>query len=669
MSDGTAATQTEKQGIERRLASIQKLIGRKQLSEADVQVSELCAAFPEHVESLYTKAVVKRLRNRTGEAAAVLEQLLKLAPEHSRAYQELGHLHIASKSLALAIEAFEKAVSLDSALIASWNALVGLHKMDGNKVAARRAEVYFSRLKVLPAELVGVSTLINEKRYATAESICRKYLQRHPRDVEAMRLLAKIGLELGVAEDAEFLLIKALEFRPDYHLARFDYTDVLLKRRKYQTAFEQAQKLMQAAPNDHNFLRLYANTCMNVGRQAEALNVYNEVLKVDPDNPQILLLCGHAAKTAGNVKAGIEYYKRCYTSRPNYGDAFWSLANLKTYALDEREVELATRHEAAATTASTDRIHLCFALGKAHEDRGDFDRSFEYYRRGNRLRRQELAYRPELITTEVDEQIDVFTPSLVSRTAGFGHRAADPIFIVGLPRSGSTLIEQILASHSDVDGTFELPNILNMVRRLKRQTAGGHSEHYPYNLQKLSQGELESMGKQYVDETRIHRGSGRYFTDKMPNNFRHIGLILMMLPNAKIIDSRRSPMPCCFSGYKQLFAEGQAFSYGLRDIGMYYRDYIRLMNHWNEVFPGKILSVQYEEVVKDFPAQVERILDYCNLDMQQQCLEFHKTKRPVSTPSSEQVRQPIFQQGLEQWRHFETHLQPLRSILGTLAED
>ncbi|MBT5220236.1 MAG: tetratricopeptide repeat protein, partial [Woeseia sp.] len=475
--------------------------------------------------------------------------------------------------------------------------------MDKNLAGAQKAKVHTERLKALPQELLNVSSLINEKRLDKAEPLCRQFLLRDPTNVEAMRLLASIGMELGVTDDAEHLLEKTLEFDPGFHIGRFDYVGVLQKRQKFEAAFSNAAHLREAQPNNFNYKRLYANACLNVGRHEEAIAVYSMVLEVDPENPQILLMCGHAAKTIGRIQDGIDYYRRCYSAKPDYGDAFWSLANLKTYTLTDDELAIAKNSEAASDTDIVDRIHLCFALGKALEDRENYDSSFEYYARGNALKLSELGYHSDLVSTEIRTQIEVCDTTLLNSKSGGGDPAPDPIFIVGLPRSGSTLLEQILASHSEIDGTFELPNVLNTVAKLNGRRMAGEAAKYPHILAELSHDELADLGKDYIEETQIHRAQAPFFIDKMPNNFRHLGLIKMMLPNAKIIDARREPIACCFSGFKQLFAHGQAYTYGLQEIGQYYQDYVSLMTHWEQLFPDQILRVQYEDVVADLETE------------------------------------------------------------------
>ncbi len=649
--------------IEDSLQKVQQLIAQMRLTDAERAVDKLLENNPHHVETLFTKAVISRLLEDDDTAYETLEQLHALAPEHGRAFQEKGQFWVKKKSLSNAIEAFEQAVKLDTALLVSWKVLTGLYQMSGDTAKASAATIHVNRLSQLPQALLNISSLINEGRFEKAEPLCRQFLQNDPTNVEAMRLLASIGMHLGVPDDAEMLLEKALEFDPGFHLGRFDYVGVLQKRQKFEAAFKHARYLRESQPDDYNHKRLYANACMNVGRQEEALAIYTDVLRVDPENPQILLMCGHAAKTLGRIDDGIDYYRRCLAAQADYGDAYWSLANLKTYKLSDDELAVAKTQEALNSTSLTDRIHLCFAVGKALEDRGQYADSFAYYARGNSLKLEETGFRSSMVSQEVDRQIDVFDAALVKARAGQGDPSADPIFIVGLPRSGSTLLEQILASHSAIDGTFELPDILGLVTTLNGRRMAGDEARYPGVLKTMNAGDLRELGRAYMESTQIHRGEAPYFVDKMPNNFRHIGLIKSILPNAKIIDARREAMACCFSNFKQLFASGQPYTYGLAELGQYYRDYLRLMAHWERLYPGEILRVQYEDVVEDVETEVRRILDYCELPLEQACIDFHQTDRLVRTPSSEQVRQPIYQHGKQQWKHFESFLRPLEDAL------
>ena len=619
---------------------------------------------PDERDALYMRAVCLRYRKQFDRALEVLKRLQELAPQYARAYQESGHTYRALNNETEALRAYRQAVSLNPGLIASWKALAELERSLGTKEAAENAARHFNRLSRLPKELVSVTSMLHEGRLYKAERLCRAFLQRHPDHVEGMRLLALLGAKLHVLDDAEFLLESCLEFEPDNAFARFDYVNVLNRRQKFQKALEQAQILRDAQPGNPSFETAYANQCMAIGNFDQAVAIYDEVLRTMPHNPGIHLSRGHALKTVGDQENAVTAYRAAYQAKPDFGDAFWSLANLKTYHFNDDELAQMREQEQRRGTTLVDRYHLCFALGKAYEDRDDYAQSFEFYRKGNDLKQSELRYQPDRTESEANRQKEVCTPALLSDRAGQGHPAPDPIFVVGLPRAGSTLIEQILASHSQVDGTMELPNILALVHRLNGRLRVDDEPRYPDVLAELPASKLQQFGEAYIEDTRIHRGNAPYFIDKMPNNFRHIGLIHLILPNARIIDARRHAMACCFSGYKQLFAEGQEFSYSLENIGRYYRGYIDLMDHWDRVLPGKILRVCYEDVVSDLEQQVHRMLDFLNLPFEQSCLEFHKTKRSVRTASSEQVRQPLYSQGMEQWQNYEPWLGPLKAALG-----
>lgn len=619
---------------------------------------------PHQVEARYMRAVCLRYRNRVRRALRELDSLQDIAPHYARAYQEAGHTYRFIDEHELALGAYRHAVTLNPGLIASWKWLAELERQHGSPDAAKRARLYYERLASLPRELVSVTSMLHEGKLYKAERLCRAYLRKHGHHVEGMRLLALIGARLHVLDDAEFLLESALEFEPDNAFVRFDYVNVLHKRQKYAKALEQATILRESQPGNPSFETAYANELMAVGEFDAALATYDRVLQAMPGNPNIHLARGHALKTVGRTDEAVDAYREAYRNKPEFGDAYWSLANLKTYRFSDEELQQMGTQQKEKATSLEDRYHLCFALGKAFEDRSDWEQSFYYYGVGNSLKRGELQYDPARMETEFSLQKEFCTRELVEEKEGSGHEASDPIFIVGLPRSGSTLIEQILASHSQIDGTMELPNILALAHRLNGRRRISDDPRYPGVLHDLEPEQLREFGEQFIEDTRIHRAGAPYFIDKMPNNFRHLGLIHLILPNARIIDARRHPMACCFSGFKQLFAEGQEFTYSLDDIGRYYRGYVDLMNHWDDVMPGKILRVQYEDVVDDLEGQVRRMLDYLDLPFEEQCLAFHETERSVRTASSEQVRQPLYKSGVEQWRHFEPWLDPLKDALG-----
>ena len=596
-------------------------------------------------------------------AAASARDVLELRPDYGRAYQELGYCYLAQNRPQQAADAFAMAVELNPGLVASWKSLVNLHARDDRSERSRFARVQLDYLENLPPELRGVIDLIHEGSLLKAERLCREFLQRNKHHIEAMRLLADIGIRLRIFDDAEFLLESCVELAPENMRARGDYVKILNRKGKFQQAYEQARYLDEQQPGNPAWKLGMASALMGLGRVDEAITLFENNLERTANKPGVHVMLGHAHKARGNFAKAIAAYHDACASKPDYGDAYWSLANTKTYEFDDDELARMQGEEASGKVSPDDRIHLCFAIGKALEDRRKYETSFAYYRRGNRLKAARNAYDPGQTSAMVQRHIDTCTGELFEKRGHLGSEHTDPIFIVGLPRAGSTLLEQILASHSQVHGTMELHEILGLAQRLRGRNAGAESA-YPRNLWELDDGYFKRFGDKFIADTRVYRGSAPFFIDKMPNNFMHIGLIRLILPNAKVIDARRHPMACGFSAFKQLFGDGQDFSYSLEAIGQYYRDYVRLMDHWDAVMPGSVLRVMHEHVVDDLENQVRRILDFCGLPFEQSCLEFHKTERAVKTPSSEQVRQPIYRSGLDYWRNYEAWLDPLKNALG-----
>jgi tetratricopeptide (TPR) repeat protein len=505
-----------------------------------------------------------------------------------------------------------------------------------------------------------------------AEQIVRQYLLMHGNHIEGMRLLAQIGMKLDVVDDAELLLENVLVLAPDYHAARYEYAVALLARHKHVRAREEMEKLLKTDPNNRAYRTTHATVCTGFGDYSQALPLYREILAETPDDPELNLSIAHALKTLGQTQEAIESYRAAAAVRPHYGEAYWSLANLKTYRFTDVEIDRMRAAEASEHIRAVDRYHLCFALGKALEDRGEYAESFAFYERGNLLKKTECRYQPELLERNARLQASLCTREFFAARQGVGCPARSPIFIVGLPRSGSTLIEQILASHSLVEGTMELADIPRLVQELRGPERTDSAPRYPGMLAELAAEDFRRMGEKYLDDTRVYR-KGKphgvpFFIDKMPNNFRHLGLIHLILPNAKIIDARREPRACCFSNYKQLFASGQQFTYSIDDIARYYRMYVELMAHFDDVIPGRMLRIQHEDVVEDLETNVRRILEYCELEFEPGCVEFHRTERTVHSASSEQVRRPIYREGVDQWRHYEPWLGPLKGALGPLIK-
>lgn len=635
---------------------------------AATHLDGLLAEKPKLIDALYMRAACERYLSNYDRALVFLNDLKNVKPDYGRAYQEEGHVYRAMGRSDQALIAYQRACAFNPSLSVSWLRQGELLAASNRPNEARQATAQAEWLAKLAPPVAAAMNHIHEGRLLKAENLCRAYLQKNRQDVEAMRLLAEIGVQFNVLDDAEFVLESAVEFEPENVLARIDYIKVLRKRHKYVAALEHAKKLYARNPADPVFQSHLAIESMHNNEFERAFELFDEVLEKIPGDPATLTTRGHALKTFGRHDDAVESYRSAFRSMPDYGEAYFGLANLKTYRFTDAEIDSMRTRESNEQLDHSARVHMCFSLAKALEDRTEYEESFSYYERGNELKRVQSRYQAEDMTAELTAQSDICGRELFEKNAGKGHDAPDPIFVVGLPRAGSTLLEQILASHSQIDGTLELPNILALAHRLRRRKRASDKSQYPHVLADLDGEELEAYGKKFIEETRVHRAGAPFFIDKMPNNFRHIGLIKLILPNAKIIDARRHPMDCCFSGFKQLFAEGQEFTYGLEVIGQYYRDYVDLMDHWDEVLPGQVLRVQYEDVVADIETQVSRLLEFCELPFEDACINFHKTKRIVKTASSEQVRQPINTKGIEAWRPYDPWLGDLKDALGPVLD-
>ena len=645
--------------IELEVSRIRELSKDGRHFEALVAAEVLAVAAPQNRDLLYLIAANQRCLNRIHAALETLRRMEQLHPRFSLLYQERGYCYTTLRDAPRAIEAFLRGVDINPALAKSWSMLEHLFRMTGDARNAAAAAERISSLKNLPPEVVRAGSLFSDGDLSAAENILRAYLRTSSDDVEALRLLARIQHQRDVLDEAESLLEAALEVKPNYVAARLDYVRVLIDRQKYLRAREETDTLLRLEPGNAAYLSLYAAACVGLGEYEPAIALYRELLAASPASADLHVSLGHSLKAVGRKKEATESYQMAAAARSSFGDAWWSLANLKTYRFSQNEIVQMRAEEAAPGTDPVDRYHLCFALGKALEDRNEFAESWQFYERGNALKRAESRYHPDITETNTGKQVEVCTAQFFAARVGVGVPNLDPIFIVGVPRSGSTLIEQILASHSLVEGTHELSDIQRIVVEIR----GLEDNRYPAVLAELAPEEFRRLGERYIMDTRAYRQGKPFFIDKMPNNFCHIGLIHLMLPNAKIIDVRRDPMACCVSNLRQLFAKGQEFTYSIEDIARYYRTYLELMRHWDAVLPGRILRVWYEDVVEDLEGNVRRILEFCGLEFEPACVEFYKTERSVSTASSEQVRQPIFLDGLFRWRNYEPWLGPLKDKL------
>ena len=672
-ADRTPASTHPAAPSEAEIKALHALQARGDYAAAAAGAEKLLSADPANRDLLLIVAHSRRMLKQTEAALAALERLAIHHPGFSQMFLERGLCHVAQRDAPAAIFHLRTAVTINPALAMGWRMLDGLYRMTGDTRSAELAARHFAHLASLPTPIVQAKVLYGDGEIDVAESLIRQFLLEAGNHPEAMRVLAQIGHRLNVLDDADTLYEGVLAMVPDHDEARHEYVQVLIARHKFPQAREVLEPLLHRDPRNHAHRIQAATIRVGLGDFASVIPEYRAMLSEIPGDgleararrSDLNLWLGHALKTEGLTAEAIDAYMAATADRPDFGDAWWSLANLKTYRFSAESIAVMRERLDAPTTAEVDRIHIAFALGKALEDAGDYEGSWAAYSRGNTMHRASNGYVPEVFDTNTREQKRVCTPAFFAKREGWGLDDPSPIFVLGLPRSGSTLLEQILASHSMVEGTQELPDIQRIVHELQGRELNFDKPLYPGSLEDLDAAAVRRYGEQYIADTMPNRILGRhYFIDKMPNNFRHVGLIHLILPNAKIIDARRDPIACCFSNLKQLFAQGQEFTYGIEDIARYYKTYVELMDHWDAVLPGRVLRVQHEDVVEDLEGSVRRILEYCGLPFEDACIEFHKTKRSVRTPSSEQVRQPIFRDGLDQWKKFEPWLEPLREALG-----
>jgi len=640
----------------------ENLIKSKQFKDALIHINKNRSKIS-NKDYFYLSAVCYRYLNEPRSALTSLDQLIQIAPEYGRAYQEFGHIYFKQNNKNMSLKSYMRAVRYNPSLQASWLGILAHEDQNIKQSLINHAQENIIYLKNLEPELKSVLSFIHEKKLAKADTLCRNFLIEHPHHIEAMRLLAKIGTDLYIYDDAEFLLESSLLFDPDNAQVKFDYVSILIKRQKYGQALKHARDFYNDNPDNINAKKILAISLFRTDKYSESLKLYDEVLTIEPNNTDILLSKGHLYKTSGDIPKSVDSYHKAYEKDKYFGDAYWSLANLKTYKFTDTEIKSLNSMVKDENLSDSEKSFMHFSLGKAYEDNKKFDLSFKHYKKGNDFKKSKSMFNAQDYIEECENQKIVCNSDLFNIKGDWGYESNEPIFILGLPRAGSTLIEQILASHSQVEGTHELPNIISTAHKLNQRRVQDIESKYPDILLSMSAPDLKNLGKKYIDDAKVFRTGKEYFIDKMPNNFRHIGLIKLILPNSKIIDIRRNSMSCCFSCYKQLFAEGQEFTYNFNDLATYYNEYVELMDHWNKVLPGEIHSIKYEEVVNNTEESIKKLLDYCKLPFEKNCLEFYNNKRSVKTPSAEQVRQPIFTSGMEYWKNYEHHLDDLKHKL------
>ncbi|MCY7355841.1 MAG: sulfotransferase [Lysobacter sp.] len=633
------------------------------------QATEIIKAVGDHPMALLLLGASHAAGGDAQQAVGILEPLAQAQPNWAKAQLELGIALCRVGRGEDAVVALRRAIALKPDLPQAWLALGDHLTAIGDARGADAAYANHIRVSTRDPGLLAAATALCDNRIPDAEAQLRAHLKKAPSDVAAIRMLAEVAARLGRDDDAEQLLARCLELAPSFHAARQNYALVLNRGNKHSEALDEIEYLLAIEPANPGYRNLKAVILCRIGNYEPAIELYTGLLAAYPRHAKIWMSYGHALKTAGHQDRAIAAYRNSIELDPAFGDAWWSLANLKTVRFSADDLGAMRTQLARVDLDAEHRHHFEFAIGKALEDAGEYGESFQHYLQGNAIRRTLVTYRADETTARTTRSKRVYTPGFFRQRAGSGAQARDPIFIVGLPRAGSTLIEQILSSHSAVEGTMELPEIISITRALRQRTDSPQTTPYHDVLASLDAEELRGLGESYLQRTRVQRKTDApFFIDKMPNNFAHIGLIHLALPNARIIDARRHPLACCFSGFKQHFARGQNFSYALDDIGRYYRDYVDLMAHYDAVLPGRVHRVIYETMVDDTEAEVRRLLDYCGLPFEAQCLRFFENDRPVRTASSEQVRKPIYREGIDHWRHYEAWLGPLKDALGPVLE-
>jgi len=630
------------------------------------QAREILRAVPGHPQAVLIEGQALQILGDLPAARAVLVQLAREQPRSAMTAFELALTHGGLGEHDLAVAALERAVALKPDFLPAWHALSAALRAAGRERDARRADLSGVGASTRDPLLVKAAMAMHDKDFAQAEALLDERVRLMPRDAAAMRLRGEVAWRQGKLDRAVDLLKQTLEIAPGFAAARELLVRILQMGPDVAEALAHASVLVADKPDDIDSLLLMASLQVRVGEQDSAAQVYRDLVGRGYDNPRVWLNLGHVEKTLGNQSDSITAYRRALAHEPALGEAWWSLANLKTVRLDAADI--------AAMESAQDGIEddeqasqLQFALGKAHEDAGDPATSFDHYARGNALRRKGLDYDETRIIGGAAEHAMLFTAPFYAARAGQGCQANDAIFVVGLPRAGSTLVEQILSSHSQIEGTMELPDLMMIGDRLHSRVEDGEFASFADVVRALSPADVTRLGEEYLDRTRVHRKEGKpRFIDKMPNNWMYAGLIRLILPNATIIDARRHPMGCCFSGWKQFFARGQLFTYDLAEIGRYYRAYVGQMAAFDRDVPGAVHRVIYETMVADTEGEVRRLLDHVGVPFEEDCLAFYRNRRAVRTASSEQVRQPIFTDGVDHWRRFEPFLGPLRAALGSV---
>jgi tetratricopeptide (TPR) repeat protein len=633
------------------------------------QAREILNVDPAHPTARLILGAARRRSGRAPEALDILEPLGRELPHAAPVYLELGVARAEAGHLREAIAALRRAVQLQPAAADGWRLLADYLETDGDSAGAGEARVRYVAAAAHDPRLKEPAQALMKNNLPLADRMLRAHLDAYPTDVAALRMLAEVAGRLRLYADAEELLERCLKLAPGFDAARHNYAVVLNRQMKPGMALPQVDLLLAKEARNPAYLNLKAAILANLGDYARSIDVYENVLAIHPAQSKVWMSYGHALKTAGRSEDSIAAYRRAIGLEPSLGEAYWSLANLKTFRFLPADTVAMQNALRRGDLSADDRLHFEFSLGKALEDEGVYEASFQHYAKGNAARKKQHPYNVDENTLFIERSKVLYTAEFFAARKAAGTQSPDPIFIVGLPRAGSTLLEQILASHPLVEGTIELPDMPQIARDLAGRDEPGGEERFFEVVAALDAGEIKRLGERYLATTRAHRKtSAPFFVDKMPNNCSYIGLIRVLLPNAKVIDARRHPLGCCLSAFKQHFSRGQSFTYDLVDLGRYYRDYVDLMAHIDSVLPGYVHRVFHERMIEDTETEVRRLLDHCCLPFEDRCLRFYENERAVRTASSEQVRRPIFKGGMDHWRNFEPWLGPLKAALGPVLD-
>jgi tetratricopeptide (TPR) repeat protein len=654
MAEAYASRSTISEAIE--------LINTGQIDQAEAFCRDAIERNPQDVNITALLGATLLKSRQLDEAEKFLRVAIQLAPSFAKPHEDLGRLLVEQRRAEEAVELLRTATRLDPSLeVAHFNLGKALVMLGKGKEADEAFEKSFD-LNPLRKKLAHAAEHYKEGRLEEAERMYGEVLRANPDNVDALRMMGSIALGASRFDEAERYLRRAISHAPDFVDAIIDRGRALKEQSRFEAAIGCFRSAIEMEPGNVRAHFQLGSTLSPAALTFEAIDAFQRTLELRPRHPGALLGLGHVLKTVGRQEEAVGAYRECIRLRPDSGPTYWSLANLKTYRLSDEDIQEMQARVDAGDLNEESEVNFLFALAKATEDRGEFDRAWQYYRDGNAKRRAAEYYDPVSAEVTHDRVIEVFGREFLAERSGQGNDDPAPIFVVGLPRSGSTLIEQILASHSQVEGTSELPYVMHASGSLNLNRADG--VNYPEAVRELGPAHTKSLGQEYLRAAQMHRTEGKpRFIDKMPNNFPAVGFIHLILPNAKIIDARRHPLDSCLSCFRQLFGRGQAFVYDLTDIGEYFLEYQRLMDHWHEVLPGRVLTVQYEDMVTDFENQVRRLLEYCELPWEDACINFYETERPVRTASSEQVRQPIYSESINRWRNYEKYLGELIEVL------